>query len=315
MIANYPLSYLKLHWPNIRSMGWAALRNANPVTRPKALPALPLHMESRVDALPNGLIDDYAAWAGAPASRYASTVPLHLCSQWAMPMLAELGRNAPYNLLSLLNQGLRMQVHSATPRNEALHLVGTLMDVTEEPDRVRIHTRIEAFSVDGQPRVTLDSYSTVPRGRPQKKAAQPKRKEPEFTTVGHWNASEDDGLRFAMLTGDFNPIHTLKAVGKRTRFKGCILHGFGQLARSLEALHNGGHFFSDLDVRWIKPLPLPSNNLSVQVAKVADAEGYLALRVLSEGADVHMVGRFKPAGDDSGSGDEPKPKRSRSKRA
>lgn len=263
MLADYPLKYLALHWPNIRAMGWAALRNATPITRPATLPNLPVHHNAKVAAVNDELVAQYAAWAGAPASRYSKELPPHFCSHWAMPMLAKLGSLAPYNLLSLLNQGLRMQIHKPLNRNETIALHGSLMDVVDDGDKVRIHTRVQASNPKGELAVVIDSYSTVPRGKSAGKNKAAKRDEFEFATVGNWTAEDNDGLAFAMLTGDFNPIHTIKAVGKRTRFKSCILHGFGQLARTWEVLHNSGYSVADIDVRWIKPLPLPNAGMQV----------------------------------------------------
>ena len=293
MLADYPLKYLALHWPNIRSMGWAALRNATPITRPSGLPDMPVHHSMHVPALNNELLDQYVAWTGAPANRYSKEIPAHFCSHWAMPMLAKLGSLAPYNLLSLLNQGLRMQIHRPLNRNQAIALRGSLMDVSDDGDKVRIHTRVQASNSKGELAMVIDSYSTVPRGKPAGKSKPAKRDELEFINAGNWDAEENDGLAFAMLTGDFNPIHTIKAVGKRTRFKSCILHGFGQLARTWEVLHNAGHTVADLDVRWIKPLPLPNAGMQVKTSTTRDSEGYTLLRLASADGTLHMVGRFK----------------------
>lgn len=297
MLADYPLKYLALHWLNIRSMGWAAIRNANPITRPGTLPELPVHHSMHVPALNNELLDQYVAWTGAPANRYSTEMPAHFCSHWAMPMLAKLGSLAPYNLLSLLNQGLRMQIHTPLKRSEAVSLRGSLMDVSDDGDKVRIHTRVQASNPKGELAMLIDSYSTVPYrktpGKPAGKNKTAKREEYEFNTAGRWDADEEDGLAFAMLTGDFNPIHTIKAVGKRTRFKSCILHGFGQLARTWEVLHNAGYSVADLDVRWIKPLPLPNAGMQVQTSTTKDSEGYTQLRLTSADGTLHMVGRFK----------------------
>lgn len=305
MFADYPVKYLAWHLPNIRAMGWAALRSATPITRPGQLPQLPVHLKSRLAPLNNELVDQYAAWAGAPASRYAKELPAHFCSHWAMPLLAKLGGLAPYNLLAVLNQGVRIQIHQPLLRNQPLNLHGSLLDVAEDSDRIRIHTRIQVSQGSeqptSQPAMVIDSYSTVPQGKSLKKSAdkakQAKRDEVKFNTVGTWNAEEEDGLAFAMLTGDFNPIHTIKAVGKRTRFKSCILHGFGQLARTWEVLANSDAIknksISDLDVRWIKPLPLPSLGMQVRVSEKVDENGYLQLQLAAADGSLHMVGRFK----------------------
>ena len=47
------------------------------------------------------------------------------------------------------------------------------------------------------------------------------------------------GLDFAKLTGDFNPIHWIPAAARAAGFPNVILHGFGTMARTLEALNRG----------------------------------------------------------------------------
>lgn len=186
-----------------------------------------------------------------------------------------------------------MQIHKPLNRDEAIALRGSLMDVSDDGDKVRIHTRVQASNPKGELAMVIDSYSTVPRAKPAGKSKPAKREEHEFNTAGNWDAEEEDGLAFAMLTGDFNPIHTIKAVGKRTRFKSCILHGFGQLARTWEVLNNAGYSVADLDVRWIKPLPLPNPGMQVQTSTAKDSEGYTQLRLAAADGTLHMVGRFK----------------------
>lgn len=297
MQLDYPVKYLVHQLENIRSMGMAAVRNANPITRPKKLPALPVNLEQDLQPMPNALVDSYVEWSGADPTRYTDYVPPHFCSHFAMPMLANLGSLAPYNLLALLNQGLRMEIHQPLQRDAALHLSGSLMDVSREPDRVRIHTQVRVLTAQRELAMVIDSYSTVPQGKPKsKKAATQPVDEEAFTTIGQWTAQFHDGLNFAMLTGDFNPIHVWPAVGRRTRFKTLILHGFGQLARTFECIQNGGHTVSALDVRWIKPLTLPNADLAVQVGVTADADGWRSLRLKAQDGSLHMVGRFREQG-------------------
>lgn len=297
MQLDYPVKFIVHQLANIRSMGAAAVRSSNPITRPKQLPPLPVHLDQTLKPMSNSLIDSYVHWSGAAAGRYAKQIPAHFCSHFAMPLLANLGSLAPYNLLAVLNQGLRMEIHQPLQRNAALHLSGSLMDVSQEPDRIRIHTQVRVLNAQRELAMVIDSYSTVPQGKSKsKKAAGTSADEESFITVGQWTAQFHDGLNFAMLTGDFNPIHTLPAIGRRSRFKTLILHGFGQLARTFECIQNAGHTISALDVRWIKPLTLPNADLTVQVGAHASADGWRSLRLMAKDGSLHMVGRFREQG-------------------
>ena len=124
-------------------------------------------------------------------------------------------------------------------------------------------------------------------------AAAP-RTEPDWETVGEWQATEADGRKFFFLTGDFNPIHTLPVFARRTAFKGCIMHGYGAFAQVFEAVRNAGHAVADIDVRFVRPLPLPSPVVRIQVAREASADGRRALRLVDDTGAVYQAGSFLP---------------------
>lgn len=282
--------HLREQLPVIRAMAWAGLRSANPLTRSRRVPAASEIIHAEIRPASRRLVDDYIAWCGAPATRYRDTLPPHFCAHWAMPMLARLGANAPYNMLSVLNQGARLQINAALPRDVPLQLRGSLESVSNDGHRVRIHSRVIASTADTTDALILDSYAALMLKRsPSRKPAEA---EPDFKTIGHWSADADDGLRFAKLTGDFNPIHTLPMLARHTRFHGCILHGFAGFARSYETLLNSGADIRCADIRFIKPLPLPSRDLEVQIAKADDA-GWRALRLRSSQGAVHLAGQYQ----------------------
>lgn len=266
------------------------VRSLVPLFRPKSVPSTPITKSSVLSAAPVDLVDHYAEWSGAPTERYVDSLPPHFCSHWAIPMLAWLGGHAPYNVFGLLNQGIRLQIHAPIPRNTPLHLSGKLMSVNDDGNRGRIHSRVSA-GVDGKKDcITIDNYTVVihrsTKGKSERKAPE----DHSFKTVGTWSVNESDGVNFALLTGDFNPIHTISAVGRRSQFGGCILHGFGQLARSYESLVDFGFDIAEIDIRWIKPVKLPSGNMEVQVAQIANNEGRMPIRLLGSDGVVHIVG-------------------------
>ena len=73
------------------------------------------------------------------------------------------------------------------------------------------------------------------------------------------------------------------------------MHGYGAFAQVFEAIQNSGQTIADIDVRFIKPLPLPSPPLLIQVAATADAEGRHALRLTDVTGNLYQVGSFLPA--------------------
>lgn len=68
---------------------------------------------------------------------------------------------------------------------------------------------------------------------PKSKDIQAERPYKEF-----WNLSSDLGRRYALVSGDSNPIHLFKLSAKLFGFKGHIAHGMWTKARAVAALYN-----------------------------------------------------------------------------
>ena len=81
--------------------------------------------------------------------------------------------------------------------------------------------------------------------------------------IAFFKLGADAGLDFAKLTGDFNPVHWVPRWARAFGFRNVILHGFGTLARAIEALNRGllaGDVTAlhEIDVRFTRPLVLPA---------------------------------------------------------
>jgi len=285
-----PASLLRQQLPNIAAM----LRGA-------VVSYLPLPDRQRgawiTQTLPAptpALLQAYCQWSRADAARYRSSIPPHLASgQLGLGLIARLTAQSPYPMLSVLNQGVHIRIHQPLPQGEPLQLRGRLVDASDDGFRARVHSHIEVGTASQPKALEIDSYAAVVlRKRPA--GADSERDEPDFETIGHWQAGADEGVKFFLLTGDFNPIHTLPMLARHTRFKGCIMHGYGAFAQVFEAIRNAGHAIADIDVRFIKPLPLPSPPLLIQVAASADADGRHALRLTDAAANLYQVGSFLP---------------------
>ena len=291
MSLSVPVSLLRHHGPNIYGMFSHGLRSALPLPRPATVETPTPPLEREVPAPPAALVRAYAEWTGAPPERYAEGLPPHLFSYWGMALIAELTALAPYNLLSVLNQGCRVQTRKLLPIGEAIQLRGHLADVADDGRRVRIETQLQAGSASVPDAQCMTVMAAVPRKGAAPRKSGDKHDEPTFETVGRWSASRDDGLNFALLTGDFNPIHTFWPLARRTRYRGCILHGFGFLSRSYETVLNAGLTIAEFDLRYVKPLALPATDLAVQISPASN--GQRALRLRAPDGSVHLAGHFR----------------------
>lgn len=61
---------------------------------------------------------------------------------------------------------------------------------------------------------------------------------PEYPHKEFWNLSTDLGRRYALVSGDSNPIHLFSLSAKLFGFKGHIAHGMWSKARMVAALYN-----------------------------------------------------------------------------
>ncbi len=289
-----PPMLLREQLPAITGMTTGLLMSLTPPALKNAFIDQARERTLRVAAPSDRLVDHYVAWSGAPPERYSDTLPAHFFAKYGMGLVARLTGQVPYSMLNVLNQGARFQVRDLIPRGETIELRGRLMECSEEGPRVRVHTQVTAGWSGNPDAMTVDSFAAVMRGKPQKKR-RARRQEPAFKTVGSWSADRHEGQRFFYLTGDFNPIHTFWPLARRTRFGGYILHGFGSLARSWEAIQNAGQEIIDADLRFVKPNLLPNPQLDVQVAASPDADGYWRMRLIGQDGSVFLAGRFLPA--------------------
>ena len=81
--------------------------------------------------------------------------------------------------------------------------------------------------------------------------------------ISTWSLRGDAGMDFALLTGDFNPVHWIPIYARAAGFKHCILHGFSTLARAIEDLNRvvcSGNptRLKSVDVKFTRPLVLPA---------------------------------------------------------
>ena len=110
------------------------------------------------------------------------------------------------------------------------------------------------------------------------------------------------GRDFAALTGDVNPIHWFAPAARAAGFRGCILHGFRTLARTIEALNRrvfagDPRALASIDVRFMRPLVLPAKRRGLRRARrvtYSSATRPAAARISKVGTRRSARERVKP---------------------
>lgn len=207
---------------------------------------------------PDELVDAYVEHVGADPARYTDCVPPHFFPQWAFAMTGGLLRGLRYPLLRAVNGGCRLETRADLPRGRALIVRGRLASVEDDGRRALIVTRFTT-GVEGMTKLmSAEMRVVIPlaRGSSGEKKSPP-RVDPEAHELYREKLSRDAGREFALLTGDFNPIHVAPLYAKASGFPNVILHGFGTFARAWEAAAREAPI-SVLDGRFTRPVVLPN---------------------------------------------------------
>jgi MaoC like domain len=267
--------------------------NAQRVGQPSA------ELTRTLPAPSDDLLDAYVAHVGGDPRAYRGRVPAHLFPHWVMPVAADTLKDLPYPITRVLNGGCRMQVNQLMPRGEPIEVRAQLTHVDDDGRRAVLTQHVVSGTRSAPDALVVDIYAIVPlsggsKDKSKAKSADKPRVPVQAREILRARLPADAGLSFAKLTGDFNPIHWLPVAAHAAGFRNVILHGFGTLARTCEALNRGlwsGDVsrLSVLDVKFTRPLVLPHSigfYVSGQPASeicVGDAPG----------GPAYMTGRFE----------------------
>jgi hypothetical protein len=235
-------------------------------SKPEELPGRELLAELRSPSA--ALVHDYVQHVGGSPLRYADTIPPHFFAQWSMPLAALTLRKLPYPLLRVLNGGCRIEINDALRIGEPLRVRARLESIGDDGWRAILHQRIVTGQRGTPDAVVAHVYAIVPTTS-RRTAARPGRRKQlphvpmDASEVGSVHLKQDAGLDFALLTGDFNPVHWVSPYARALGYRGTILHGFASMAVSFEAveraLRSAGRRISIFDVRFVRPLVLPAS--------------------------------------------------------
>ena len=288
--------YLKEHGPVLKSLGSTAIAAAFPgksastdVPGPK--------IELRTAGPSQDLVRAYVRNVGGSPGNYKGVVPPHLFPQWGFGPAARTLRSVPYPLAKVVNGGCRYEVNAAIPISVPLDVSAQLVSIDDNGRRAVLEQRIVTGTPDHPEALVAHLYAICPLPRKKDEPRPPKKAPPtvpeDVREVLFGRISASAGLDFAKLTGDFNPIHWVPAYAKVSGFKNTILHGFGTMARAIEALNQnafaGATPIRGWDCRFTRPLVLPAN-IGVYV-RMSDEGGEVWVGTAPGGA-AYMAGTF-----------------------
>jgi hypothetical protein len=256
--------------------------------RRQALPGP--EISTHVAAPPDALIEDFLRHIGAEGSGYAGVVPPQLFSQWGLSVALRALRGCGFPLVKMLNGGCRVESNAALRRGEALTVRARLVRVNDDGRRAVLCQRIVTEQVGTPEALVAEVYGIVRVPAERVLAAQSSR-QPVYLPAGarrieEWSLGRESGLDFALLTGDFNPLHWLAPYARAMGFRSTILHGFAAMARAYAGLERAfaPRRLCLLDVRFVQPITLPA-----RVSLYVDGE---RVYVGAAGELVYLTGSF-----------------------
>ncbi len=295
-----PYGHIRHQGPVIAGLGrvaWAAAAQ-NLGIGPPPLRDLPgPEITETVPPRDRRMVRDYIRWAGGDPAAWKGQVPHHLFPQWCFPLQGRTLEGIRYPIAKVLNGGCRLDIRAPIPIDAPLRIAARLEDIDDDGKRAILTQRITTALPDGAVALEAHLFAFIPLGGKGDSKPKPKKKtrplvHPDAKPVGGRRLTPDDGVAFACLTGDFNPIHWLKPYAVAAGFGRTILHGFGTMALAIERLRRtlwAGdiHWPQQLEVRFTRPLKLP--------AKVGVfARGTDFFVGPAPGAPAYLTGSFTP---------------------
>lgn len=266
-----PLRFIRYQGPVLRGMGEVAVgalrQKMGKNGAAPAPPTLP-GPEHRITVAPRPaeLVSAYVRWVGGDPASYKGRVPAHLFPQWGFPLTGKTMEGLSYPMLAAMNGGCKLTIHAPLPANEPLEVTGRLDAVDDNGQRAILDQKIVTGTKANPEALVAHLYVFVPLKRDDKKNGKKTEKARvpvDARELAFFELGANAGLDFAKLTGDFNPVHWVPRWARAFGFKNVILHGFGTMARAIEALNRGllagdVNALAEIDVRFTRPLVLPA---------------------------------------------------------
>lgn len=171
-----------------------------------------------------------------------------------------------FGLSNLVNLGCDIKVGTSIRRGEKLYLSGEIINVEEDDHRTLLTVKVVTATGRDSNAIEVQIHCMLPKVTILEPPITKTKFDRNWETAGAWAVDRHDGLRFALLTGDFNPVHWAEYAARQSPFGQIVLHGFASLSLSWVALQSRdiqNSSIRHISCRFIRPVPLPSTSMYV----------------------------------------------------
>jgi acyl dehydratase len=161
-----------------------------------------------------------------------------------------------------MNAGCTVERRADLPAGEPLQLSARLVSIDDNGERALITQELVTGTASAPDALRVEIRAFVPLVRSGKGKEKPRVPE-DASEIGLRGLRQGAGLEFALLTGDFNPVHWVAPWARAAGFPRPILQGFGTLAVVAAAVDRvvfSGRTdgWNRLEARFARPVVLPA---------------------------------------------------------
>lgn len=173
----------------------------------------------------------------------------------------------PSKLLGLVHIEFSIKANSKVNWFLPFTTMHTIENVNESAKGILYRVSTDIFQ-SGKKVASLEN-AFLAKDNSYKNTAQKKFEENEFTHIFDYKVSQLTALKYALASGDFNPIHLSKPTAKLFGLPNSIMHGMYHIHKVLSSESIMYKQDKDLVCKFNKPCYLPSN---IKVVKIGEGE-------------------------------------------
>lgn len=234
----------------------------------------------------NELIDQFHNYLGKE-EKYSTTIAPHLFPLYSFIPLFKKLELLPYPLFKILNQGVEITISKEIPRKE-FNLTVEVESPIEEENKIKLPQNISFNNINGETFLMAKIHGVIPLKSNKTKS---KKEVPNFEAEHEiiLKYTKEKARRFALITGDVNPIHLSSIIAKIFGFKSSIMHGFGILSDIFEEIEASYGRIESIKISFIKPVILNSKTL----LKIESKQNNKPTKFkLSTNSSLNVIGEF-----------------------